>query len=534
MTLLTKAQKLEASSLLGFIQVNKPKTESGALIDFADHKYLLQIYNDVSKRLAVMKAAQIGLSTLQIFRALWRAYYEHYDIIYVLPTMSDVQDFVAGKVNRIIEQNTVMQRWVADKDSIEQKRVGSSSIYFRGSWVERQALMISADELMLDEYDRSDLSVLETYESRLQHSDKGYISIFSNPSRPGYGIDEKYALSDKQLFHLKHSCGAIFPFTERCIDYATKRFACPKCNGTITDHERRNGFWQATAQGDWRGYQIPLWLNVRKTALDICEAKEKKSPEYFANFVAAEPYVSKDSSISIEEVLANCSSRVNPMTSRIVIGVDTGLPIWYVCANKDGFFHHGHCNNYSDLRILLNKWPTSVLISDQGGDLIGIRELQQEYPGRVFLAYYRRDQANVDVIRWGEGNEYGKVIIDRNRAISLMIGQMKDTGRFRLNGSEEEWMPVAEHFADMYRQLVLAPDKPGRDSRSLYGAEYVWKRKKGDHLAHAFLFALAGLSKFGESVDFVNMHDSFQEIAADAGLTYDSDAKIWNTEYGDY
>ncbi|OYV26149.1 MAG: hypothetical protein B7W98_03340, partial [Parcubacteria group bacterium 20-58-5] len=356
--------------------------------------------------------------------------------------------------------------------------------------------MISADELTLDEYDRCDLSVLETYESRLQHSNKATISVFSNPSRPGYGVDEKFALSDKQLFHLTHSCGAVFPFTERCIDYAHKRFACPSCKGTITDDERRGGRWKATAQGEWRGYQIPLWLNVRKSALDIAKAKEDKSPEYFANFVSAEPYVSKDSSVTIEEVLANCSSRVNPMTSRVVIGVDTGLPIWYVCANKDGFFYHGHCDTYAELRMLLNRWPESVLVSDQGGDLIGIRELQQEYPGRVFLAYYRKDQANVDLVRWGEGNEYGKVIIDRNRMISLMVGQMKDKGRFTLNGTHEEWMLVAEHFADMYRQLILAPDKPGRDARSLYGAEYVWKKKNGDHLAHAFLYALVGLSKF--------------------------------------
>lgn len=525
-----KPEKIKASSLLGFIHVEKAKTESGQPIDFTYHRYLLDIYNEDSQHLVVQKAAQIGLSTLQIFRALWRAYYDNLDIIYVLPTLSDVHDFVGGKVDRIIEQNTDMQTWVADKDSVEQKRVGKSSIYFRGSWVERQALMISADELMLDEYDRSDLSVLETYESRLQHSSHRNISIFSNPSRPGYGVSQKYEESDKRLFHIKHSCGSVFPFDESCIDYAGKRYACPKCSRTITEDERMTGFWQSTADFDkWRGYKIPLWLNALVPAGEIVLHKTNKSPEYFANFVAAEPYVSKDNSISVEEVLANCTDKVNPMTSRVVIGVDTGLPIWYVCANKDGFFYHGHCNNYADLRTLLNRWPDSVLVSDQGGDLIGIRELQQEYPGRVFLAYYRKDQANVDVVRWGEGNEYGKVLVDRNRMISLMVGQMKDKGRFVLNGQRDEWQLVAEHFANMYRQLILAPDKPGHDSRSLYGAEYVWKRKGGDHLAHATLYALVGLSKFADPVQFLTMSDTFQEIAESSGLVYDSDANIWNT-----
>ena len=46
-----------------------------------------------------------------------------------------------------------------------------------------------------------------------------------------------------------------------------------------------------------------------------------------------------------------------------------------------------------------------------------------------------------------------KVVIDRNKMISLMVEQLKDPGRILLNGTPEDWRPWAEHFANMYREL---------------------------------------------------------------------------------
>ena len=40
---------------------------------------------------------------------------------------------------------------------------------------------------------------------------------------------------------------------------------------------------------------------------------------------------------------------------------------------------------------------------------------------------------------WGTDDEYWKVRVDRNRMITLMVEQLRDTGRFRLNGTKEEW-----------------------------------------------------------------------------------------------
>lgn len=508
-------QKMAASSLGAYIVLNGIKTENGQPVDFHTHRYLVDIYEDESKNLVVLKAAQIGLSTLQIFRSLWRAFYMGLDIIYVLPTFTDIKDFVSGKVNRIIDQNPALQSWVADKDSIEQKRVGKATIYYRGSFAERQALMISADELVLDEYDRSDQSVLETYESRLQHSRYGYKSVFSNPSTPGRGVDLFYQKSDQKKWYITHSCGKTYILTEACVDYAKEEYICPECKQEITDEERRTGEWKETqvAQDNWSGYWIPLWINPLVPASKIAEYKRSKTNEYFNNFVAGLPYVSTTDSISSEQVLANCIDDVNPMTARVVIGVDPGLPIWYVCMNKDGIFHADHCNSFKDIEALLRRWPTSVMVIDQGGEPMQAREMLQKYPGRVYLAYYRPDRKSVDVVQWGTGNEYGKVVVDRNRMISLLVEQFKDKGRISINGIPEDWREYGEHFGNIYRELVVATEKPGRDSANLYNAEYVWKDGgRPDHFVHATLYAVVALDHYSEGITFVKPNSAFEGI----------------------
>jgi len=64
----------EASKLLAdqdcdaWIDYYKIKNEKGDPIDWYNHQFQIDIYNDQSKNLVVMKAAQIGLSTLEIIK----------------------------------------------------------------------------------------------------------------------------------------------------------------------------------------------------------------------------------------------------------------------------------------------------------------------------------------------------------------------------------------------------------------------------------------------------------------------------------
>jgi phage terminase large subunit GpA-like protein len=92
--------------------------EKGERIEWAQHMFQIDIYNDQSANLVVMKPAQVGLSTLEILKNFRDAEKRKMDIIYTLPTDSDVHVFVGGKVNRIIKNNPHMVALTADKDSV--------------------------------------------------------------------------------------------------------------------------------------------------------------------------------------------------------------------------------------------------------------------------------------------------------------------------------------------------------------------------------------------------------------------------------
>ncbi len=508
---------LEDASILAWILENQIKTERGDLLEFHHHRYLKTLYADNSPNIVEMKGAQLGLSTMEIIRTLWKAKNQKMDVIYILPTFTDVKDFAGGKVNRIVDQNPVLRNWIDDKDSVELKKVGSSTIYYRGSWNERQALMISSDWIIGDEYDRSKQDVLEQYESRLQHSKFGYKSIFSNPSLPGVGVDKFFQKTDQKKWHVTHACGAKFILDESCVDYDRQIFKCPSCYNEITNEERRLGEWLPTAKGEegWSGYWIPLWVNPLVSAKKICEYKTTKTADYFHNFVAGLPYAGGDDKIDPATVLKNCVDKVNEQGGRIIIGVDTGLPIHFTVANQEGVFYYGTTENYKELDDFMRRWKTAILIADQGGDLIGIREMREKYNGRVFLCYYQKDKKSLEVIRWGEGGDYGEVHVDRNKMIQLMVEQLKDLGRIRFNGTVDEWSEFAEHFGHIYREKVIVTEAKGKDDKTLYGTEYVWKRDSTnrDHYVHSLLYTLVGLDKFGVMMAKVMGDDPLEGIA---------------------
>ena len=495
---------------------NDFKNEAGLPLDYSTtHRFMREPLNDLSPLQVWLKPPQIGATVAQILKSFWVANYIKKDIVYTLPTSSDVVDMAGGKINRLIAQNPVLGELIKEHDTVEQKSVGDNIIYYRGTFTTRQAMMVSSDLNIHDEVDASDSAVITQYETRLQAKADGWRWYFSHPSQVGRGVDVYWNQSDKKEWFItcntcKHEQILEWPDS---IDRTTGRFHCKSCKATISNEERVAGDWRATSTGIFSGYHISQLMCPWITAEQIIQTKEDplKDEQYFFNYVLGLPYISKTDSITVEQVLANCSPKPNPMTARVVIGVDTGLPIHYVCGNKDGVFFHDTCNDYRPLRDLLKLWDNAVIVSDQGGDLIGIRLLQEEFPGRVFLAYYRKDRKSVDLVQWGQSSEFGKVVIDRNRMISLMLDQMKDTGRIMLNGTKEEWTPFAKHFANMYRELVLSPDKPQKDSSALYGAEYVWKRSGPDHFAHATNYMLAGMTKFSETMSFMP-HEPFAGI----------------------
>lgn len=526
-------QREDLKELIGidcdaWIEYYQIKNEKGEPITFEKHQFLIDIYNDQSDNLVVKKAAQVGLSTLEILKNVRDAEMQRMDIIYTLPTDNDVGVFVGGKVNRIIANNPHLESLTEDKDTVEQKQIGKSMVYFRGTWSKKAAIMVTADRLVHDEKDSSKQDVIADYQARLQHSKFKQTHVFSHPSVPNQGVDMEWKKSDqKEWFITCPHCQKkqyLSWNTEEpakmSIDIERKIFVCKGCRQELDWHARAKGEWRrkkGTEGAKWSGYHISLLMAPWVTAEEIVEKYNeclagKQTMDFFFNKVLGEPYAGGGNSVTEDTILGLHTREKNLYEGRLVIGVDTGVKLRYVLGNKQGLVGYGEMTDYTPddvnklpleqtLEYFLIKFPNSVMVIDQGGDIIGSRKLQKKYPGRVFLCHYARDRKTQQLMRWGEKDEYGTVLADRNRMIQLVVNEATEK-RFALyNGEKSEWHDYWLHWSHIYR--IVEEDTLGVK-------HYVWLRSDRDDWVHATVYWRIGISRFGTGGALVGVNTDRQ------------------------
>jgi hypothetical protein len=481
-----------ASQSIGFfLKYYQISNDQGELLDFKDHEYLKQIYADFTPKQAILKAAQIGFSTTANIKALWLSKNRGMDIIYSLPSAADIKDFVSGKTNRLIDNNPIFQEWTADKDSIEQKRVGSNVIYFKGTWTERAAIATPADLYISDETDRSKQEIVKQFQTRLQHSKWGWEWYFSNPSAPGQGVDKYWQESDQKHWFIKcNECSYEWYLTMANIMYDSEKkpyFGCTKCNAEL---DRHHGRWVPKQEGkEISGYWISLLMSPRHSAQYILDKKKGMSDEQFTNFVLGQAYIGRGNVLTKQMFTQNLTSEINPQDSRPIIGVDTGVGINYVIANKYGTFHYDKCDDYAPIRNLLARWPTAICVIDQGGDIIGPRKLREEFPNRVFLCFFRADTKNDQLIKWNDDD--GTVVADRNKLIQMVVDEFVEK-RMPVYGSEDDWYDYMAEWLGMYRT---------EEENALGVRVQRWNKPSSGRCDYPFaqVYARIGLDRFLES-----------------------------------
>lgn len=483
-------------SIHGFIEHHQITNDQGQKLDFRDHPFMFDIIGDWSPEIVGLKAAQVTWSTAFTLKTLFAARNFGMDVIYSLPTADDVRDFVGGKVNRLLANNPVLQTWTADKDSIEQKRVGSNNIYYRGTWTDRAALMIPADLYVSDETDRSKQSVVQQFETRLQHSKFKWKWYFSNPSAPGVGVDKMWQESDQKHWFIKcEGCNLDqYMIMENIKEHL---FVCTKCGKELN---RRKGRWvKRWNNKSISGYWVSLLMCPWVSADEVIKLKGKYTEEQFTNFVLGQPYIGKGNVLTQNLFFQNLVDRVNPQDSRPIIGVDTGVDIRYVVGNKYGLFYFGECKDYSELEKLLQRWPEAIMVIDQGGDIIGPRKLREKYQHRVFLCFFRQDRKNDTLISWDDSEN--TVTADRNKCIQLVVDEFTER-RIPIFGSLSEWWPYWLHWSHMYRVEDF--------NENTRQKKFTWLRSDRDDFALATVYWRIGVDRFMDSqVLFIEPNATF-------------------------
>ena len=477
------------------------RNEKGDLIEFEDHPFLFDIYTDTAQYLTIMKAAQVGLSTASILKNHYDAKRYKLDIIYTLPTDTDVRTFVGGKVNRIIANNKSMLADVADKDSIEQKQVGNSMIYFRGSWTKKAAIMVTADRLVHDEKDSSKLDVIADYQARLQHSKFKQIHTFSHPSLPETGVHNDWLASDQKHWHIKcPACNYWQILTwntedshKMSIDIEKKIYVCKKCRKQIPDYVRREGQWvKKYLNKNISGYWVPLLIAPYISAEEIVKKYQapETTPEFFYTKILGLPFADATSKLLRDSFFQNLTGKVwaPAADERVILGVDTGLRLDYVLGNLKGLFYHGEASDYGPLDEIMRRWTNAIAVIDAGGDLIGSRAFAERWRGRVFICYLGGDRKTNELVDFKDGDEHGAVTADRNRMIQLVVDEFRKK-RVPVHGTEKDWFEYWLDWNNLSKIKIKAPD-----TNETKG--YKWVRSGRDHRALATVFWRVGMMRF--------------------------------------
>ena len=342
---------------------------------------------------------------MAILKVLFSAYRHGRSCVYTLPTDDDVKKFAHSKIDPILQNNQAIGRLIKkDVDSIYQKRIGNSHIFWEGTKGQSRGIMVTADILVHDELDRSDQGTVETYESRIAASEYKGRWIFSNPSRPNMGVDVYWQRSDKKQWHIKcPRCNERQPldyFVNVCKE--RKAYICRKCHETLPLEARLDGEWVAEYPGrDWSGYHISQLMAPWITASELIEAEETKTQEYFYNFVLGLPVIGGANQVS-RSIILQCCTNQEPEGRWKLLGVDIGKVLHCVQGTENGITRVFTLPDWNALHQYVLSQGVNLTIVDNAPDFEEAAKFCRHFRGRAYRCIYDYDHERDEMIEWSD------------------------------------------------------------------------------------------------------------------------------------
>lgn len=427
--------------------------------------------------------AQVGVSVTMNLKVFHLAKYRGITTIYTMPSDSDVWEFVKTKTDKIYSSNPELKKNLVS-DNIGLKQVGNNFIYYKGTVSKTASISTTADLLLHDELDRSELSIVEQYRSRISASKYKGIWKISNPSISGVGVDEDWKRSDKKEWFITcKGCGEEqYLIWEDNVDEIKGVYVCSHCGKELTDIERMAGIWKPTGTGRISGYHISQMMASWLTAKDLIKEKEERGIEYFNNFVLGEPY-SVGEMMDFRRIIEDCWTDKTIDEEPFYMGIDIGKVKHYVLGTSKGIFKIGKCESREELEDIIKRYnPRWVM--DSGPERTWAEEFKSKYP-KGTLCFLNKKSEDKPIAEWGGQNNtdvdrkrVGYVYVDRNRAIDQMIYEMA-RGEMLFSVDSRTLGLYINHWLTMRRII----EESGQNKR------YVWTSTNGeDHWCFATLF----------------------------------------------
>jgi len=460
---------------------------------FEDHEYLRSLYDDSSPHVVIIKAAQLGVTTFAILRS-FHACLSGLTVIYYFPTKTDVLDFSRSRVGPLIASNSFLARAIRDTDTAGLKQIGDAYLYLRGMMSTVGMKSVPADMVVFDELDEASPDAKALARERLSHSDYRRMVELSNPSLPGYGIDEAYQESDQRHWMLKcFSCGE---WTTLEVEFPKKlgeevRIIRPRPDGTSYRACRRCESELDLGKGEWvaeypdrpvHGYCISQLISAKIDPGEILrEYQRTRNPERFYNLKIGVAWADSQSLLSPSAVLALCGDQgiAEKSDTPCTMGVDTGKVLHVVISRWDGerrrIVYLGVLQEFSELDDLMARFKVSRCIIDALPETHTTRAFAGRFPGRVWLNYFNEHQKGG--YRWDEGER----IVQENRTETL------DASR-RVIREGLVLLPRRTPLVEEFAQHLAADAKRLEEDEQTGSQQYRYVRTGADHFSLAFTY----------------------------------------------
>lgn len=452
------------------------------------HEYLIDPYKDDHPHVVELKAAQLGLTTKAMLKAMFGARYKGYKgILYLFPSKSDVTDFSKGRIDPLIDDNPKsIGSWIRDTDSANIKRIWNAFLYLRGMKSRVGLKSIPVDYCIFDELDEAPQLAVDMAVERMAHSEFKEILKLSNPTLPDYGIDAAFQETDQRFWLLR---------CEKCGEYTCLEDSFPDCLITVKGQVIRSckkckselnpsiGQWVAKrpAITDKRGYHYSqLFSHYVNPAEILHQFRTTNNLADFYNLKLGFPYVEAENRLSVQEVLALCwnDGIVNRDKGPCYMGVDQGKELHAIIGKKHpqksgNLVHIGVYREWDELDRLMKNFNVARCVVDALPETRNAREFAERFKGRVFLNYYNTHQKGH--YAWNEG----EMIVSCNRTESLDASHKEVMDRTLVLPRECEVVrKFAKHLHNVAKKL--------EEDEETGSKRYVYVKLGPDHFRHAF------------------------------------------------
>ena len=473
-------------------------TLDGKPFTYDRHEYLILPYADDHPFQVEEKAAQLGLTTRAMLRALYKCRYAGFrGVLYLFPSRTDALDFSKSRISNLIEENPdIIGKWLKDTDSAGLKKVWNSFLYIRGMHSKVGLKSIPTDFNIYDELDEAPQNAVDMAQERMGHSEHRLVHQLSNPTLPDYGIDKAFQETDQRYWVLKcEKCGEYtcledsFPDCLITVKGSVIR-ACQKCKSELNPSI---GQWVAKHPSvtDKRGYHYSqLFSHFIRPADILHQFRTTNNLTDFYNLKIGNAYVEAQNRLSVQEVLALCGNEgiVSQDKGPCFMGVDQGKDLNVVISKRQPqkagkIVHVGIYKDWEELDRLMRNFSVFRCVVDALPETRNARAFAERFKGKVYLNYYNEHQKGH--YAWNEK----ELIVSCNRTESLDASHREIMDQALVLPKDCQ---IVQEFAQHLHNVA----KKLEENIESGSKRYVYVKLGPDHFRHAFNYeAMARHSK---------------------------------------